>query len=255
MLEVVKFISKLANLGVLSLVLVGFNGIVTQAQRSNSEPIDLLLLNCPSTGDGSLNSTIEGDITIGRQNFTPKFYIDYLTETPFLYTCKLTPSEQSKTLQLEFGIEDYALSAAHQATVSVYLDGQLTASQAVSAGEGKTMLLDVTNNTNIALEMTCTSTSSCPTLYFLQADILPSSSPSPPPTSSLTNPSSQAVDNSDSNVVNSSDQKADPALKGSSWGNSTVGEEPATSGSNSSSGGSDINNTIDDVNTIIDIFK
>lgn len=167
-----------------------------------------------------------------------------------MLTCKLTPNEQSKTLQLEFGIEDYAEDDAHEAIVTVYLDGQPTSSLGVSAGEGKTILVDVTKTNSLAMEAVCRGSSSCPTINFFKADILPS------PTSSYTDSNSTVFDNSNNSQQNKNPQPAQPSPppQESAWGDSTVGEEAETTKPNPSGGGS-IKNTIEDVNTIIDIFK
>jgi hypothetical protein len=243
--------------GIFGLILVGLNATVTQAQRSEQPDgsIELLSLSCSSSGEGQLVSDDREDVSIGKQIFTPVFYFSslYYEKNPTLLTCKLNPSEQPKTLQLTLGIQDYAMQAKHEITFNTYLDGRQTASHILSAGEGKTLLFDVTKTSNVALEAQCSfieSGSYCPYLYFLKASILPS------PTSSLTNPNSTAFNN-----LENSERSVKPPLKQSSWGNSTVGEEETTnnstsSSSNSSSGGnSNIEDTIEDVNTIINIFK
>ncbi len=197
MIEAVKFIPRLVKFGVLGLVLIGLNGKVTQAQRSQQDDgsIDLLSLGCSTTGDGRLETNDREDVSVGKNIFTPTFIFDRLrhNDNPFLLACKLQPSEQPRTFQLMLGIKDYAMQQDHEIAFKVYLDGQATASHTLTAGEGKTLLLDVTKTSTIALEAVCSfheyKNYKCPNLYFLKASILPS------PTSSQTNSNSTVFNN------------------------------------------------------------
>jgi hypothetical protein len=257
MIEVVKFIPKLVKFGILGLVLVSLNGKVTQAQRS-PEPdgsIDLLSLSCSSSGQGELVTDALEDVSVGKQIFTPIFLFNNVRYdyNPFLLTCKLDPSEQQRTLQLMFGIEDYAIQEQQEITITIYIDGQATASHVITAGEGKTLLLDLTKANSIAIEASCSlATSSgtwCTQVHFLKASILPS------PTSSLNNSNSTAFNNSENlDPFNNTGKTANPPLEESSWGNSTVGSEEETESTNSSSD-SNTDDTVETINTIIDIFE
>jgi hypothetical protein len=260
MIAAVKFIPKLVKFGIIGLVLVSLNGKVTQAQRAEQDDglIDLLSLGCSTSGEGRLFTENREDVSVGKQIFTPAFFVGDLFShnNPFLLTCKLTPSEQPKTLQLMIGVKDYAMQEEHEITFNVYLDGQTTASYKLVAGEGKTILLDVTKTNSVALEAICSlggfSGTYCPVLYFLQASILPS------PTSSLTNSNSTAFNNTENNdPFNNNGQTVNPPLEESSWGNSTVGEEETESNNSNTSNNTinDINETVDDIESIIDIFK
>lgn len=195
-MEAVKFIRRLVKFGILGLVLVGLNGEITQAQRSEQSDgsIDLLSLDCVSSGQGNLHTNNRVAVSIGKKILTPPFFINLLIpgQRPFLLTCRLNPSEQLKTFQLIVGIKDYAMEAQHEITFKVYLDGQETASHALTSGEERTLLLDVTKTNNIAIEAACSFVKkhrSCPSLLFIEASILPS------PTSSLTNSNSTAFNN------------------------------------------------------------
>lgn len=184
MIEADKFIPRLVKLGIIGLVLVGLNGKVTQAQRSEQSDgsIDLLSLGCTISGEGELVTNIREDVSIGKQIFTPAFivngvrYVKYGHE-PFLLTCRLEPSEQKRTLQLMFGMKDHSTKGDPEITFVAYSDGQATASHILTPGQAKTLLIDVTKTSSIALEATCsflTYRGSCTNLYFLKASILPS---------------------------------------------------------------------------------
>lgn len=258
-MEVGKFTRKLVQFGILGLVLVCLNGEIIHAQRSEQSDgsIDLLSLGCSSSGDGELLTDITKDISVGKQIFTPVFYFGKLVSgrNPYLLTCKNDLSGRSTTLQLIFGIKDYAIKYRHEVTVIVYLDGQSTASQTLTAGEGKTLLLDVTKTSSIALEAICSfheqgRNRRCPALAVLKASILPS------PSSSLINSNSAAFNNSENlDILNSTGKTVNSSLEESSWGNSTIGKEEKEASNTNSSNNSNINDTIETINTIIDIIK
>jgi hypothetical protein len=262
MIAAVKFIPRLVSLGIVGLVLVSLNGKVTQAQRAepNDGSIDLLSLGCSYSGQGKLITDERENISVDKQIFTPAFYFNYLDgdNNPSLLTCKLTPSEQPKTLQLMIGVQDYSADYEHEITFKVYLDGQETGFHLLSAGQGKILLFDVTKTNSVALEVKCSYGSynySCPPLYVLKASILPS------PTSSLTNSNSTTSNNSENlDPSNNPGKTTNPPIEESSWGNSTVGSEEESESTNSSTGSNKdpletINDTAETVDTIIDIFK
>ncbi|MEL6440645.1 MAG: hypothetical protein AAFQ80_15490 [Cyanobacteria bacterium J06621_8] len=259
MTNAIKFIPKLVKFGVLGLVLAGLNGGVTQAQRSQPSDgsIDLLSLGCSTSGQGKLVTDKRDDVSVGKRIFTPAFHFSNLRSTynPSLITCKLNPSGQPQTMKLIVGIQDYAMEYRHEITFRTYLDGQPTASHVLSAGEGRTLLLDVSKTSSIALEAQCSFLESgyyCPSLYFLEASILPS------PTSSLTNPNSTAFNETEKfNSYNDTDnpQTETSAVEESSWGNSTVGREEKKGANGNRTTGGSLEDTIEDVNSIINIFK
>jgi hypothetical protein len=258
MIAAVKFIPRFISLGIVGLVLFSLTGKVTQAQRAepNDGSIPLFSPGCSTSGNGELVTDERQDISVDKQIFTPAFYFRYLhsDENPSLLTCKLTPSESPKTLQLVIGVQDYAMQQEHSITFKVYLDGQETASHVLSAGQGKTFLLDITKTSSVALEAICTlggigpRQNYCPDLYVLKASILPS------PTSSLTNSNSTALNNTENiDPFNNTNKTVTHPIEESSWGNSTVGSEEETQNTNSSSDSN--NNTVETINTIIDILK
>ena len=119
------------------------------------------------------------NISLGKQLFIPEFYfyaIGYQYDpSKILLTCELGKSKNFETLRLSFGIEDYATDEEHEAIVSFYLDGNKVSSYKISAGVGRTTILDAANINNIAIEVECSYSENnqfrCPNINFVEAKL------------------------------------------------------------------------------------
>ena len=90
-------------------------------------------------------------------------------------TCRLQPNEAGvifQNLKLSFGMRDNDLRSPG-ATVNLYIDGVQTQSQSVTpGGRAGSMLQDVTNARNVAIEVICSNQSQyCDRVYFWEAEL------------------------------------------------------------------------------------
>lgn len=130
---------------------------------------------CVSTGPGRWRRYKE-DVSVGRQVYTSYLYMGAGTQYSAM-TCRIRP-EAPKTskynfesLLLEFGMRDNDLNSPGS-TVKVYLDGAPVASQSVQPGEKASLLVDVSNVSNVAIETVCsTKTQYCDRVYFFKATL------------------------------------------------------------------------------------
>ncbi|MFB2919162.1 hypothetical protein [Aerosakkonema funiforme] len=141
-----KLIRKFAAIGAICLVFAGSAWQVAQGQQRTTS---LFSTGCVQRGN---TGSSQSDISIGRQAFTEIFYI-YSDNS--LLTCRIRPAGSQprfKTLRLAFGIGDDR-RAGEQATVNVYLDGNMAASRTLSVGEKSLLILDVSRVSSVAIEV------------------------------------------------------------------------------------------------------
>ncbi|MDJ0554080.1 MAG: hypothetical protein QNJ68_06515 [Microcoleaceae cyanobacterium MO_207.B10] len=152
--------SRLLTIGFLSLILTALGIKITQAQRSTlpdtkdaSTVVSLLskLKECRSNGSVYWSYTNK-NISIGRQLYSSIASVSFRSSN-YTLICKINPKGTTKpfgTFRFTFGIDEFASDGPIE--VKVYLDGKYYAGHTVSRGEIKTLLLDVSNTENIAIE-------------------------------------------------------------------------------------------------------
>ncbi|NES02232.1 MAG: hypothetical protein F6K22_04910 [Okeania sp. SIO2F4] len=172
---IMKF-SRLISIGFLSLILTVFGIETTQAQRSTlpgtkdeSTFVSLLskLKECRTNGSVYWSGT-NRNISIGRRLY-PSIASMSFRSSSYTLTCKINPKGTAKpfgTFRFTFGVDEYDIG---QFEVKVYLDGKITAGHTVNPGEIKTLLLDVSNSEDIAIEFKNTNTTTG--IYKLLDDI------------------------------------------------------------------------------------
>lgn len=144
-----KFIRKVAALGVIYLAFAGVAGQVAQAQR----PISLFSTQCVGQG---LTGNQNKSVSIGRELFTSIFAIgggwaNYNASI----TCRVRPpgaAPKFKTLRLAFGVPDDA-NQRNPMEVNIYLDGNKTESRSLYPGDKTLVLLDVNQVRSVAIEV------------------------------------------------------------------------------------------------------
>ncbi|MFB2970623.1 hypothetical protein ACE1CD_16770 [Aerosakkonema sp. BLCC-F183] len=148
-----KFIRKFAAIGAICLVFAGSAWQVAQGQQRTTS-----LFSTGCVRRGSIMDSSQQDISIGRQVFTEIFYFrnnnGYGEKSDLLLTCRIRPAGSQprfKTLRLAFGIADDQ-RANEQATVNVYLDGNMATSRTLSVGEKSLVILDVSRVSSVAIE-------------------------------------------------------------------------------------------------------
>jgi hypothetical protein len=168
---------KLSQVFISCLTLTLLTGQVVYGQRSPSIPAgntSLLSNDCTLTGDGYFQKDEGKIVSIGRQVFDSLFHVWGMGQSSKGLICRFKKiNNNSTTLQLSFGIVDFD-KVNKIARVTVYLDGNQTASHTFSAGNLKTLVLDVTKIRNVGIEVSCES-DGCPIIWFTKASIIPTS--------------------------------------------------------------------------------
>ena len=168
LIGIMKF-SRLITIGFLSLILTAFGIEATKAQRSTVTrdfvSLSSIIGTCRKEGSGSWYSD-NGNISIGKRLYP---YIGRVRLPYGKYTlriCKINPRGTTKpfgTFRFTFGIDEFSKNVPIE--VKVYLNGKYTTSHTVSAGQIKTLLLDISNTEDMAIEIS--SPGSSPPLYIL----------------------------------------------------------------------------------------
>ncbi len=203
----INLLKKVTTLSVLGLTLFNLNVKDTQAQRPQKSSGDSIpLLSFPYRWISSqrytrLYTNNGGNVSIERQLHSPIFWFNkssnglYNGEKVTLTSGIQERNNSFNTLRLSFGIEDNAYNMVsignpkqNYVTVQVYLDGVPQGYHKVHAGELKTMVLDLNNIDNIAIEVVCShslgsSGFRCSALYFIDAHLISMSASQLPPSS------------------------------------------------------------------------
>ena len=166
LIGIMKFY-RLITIGFLSLILTAFGIEATKAQRSTvtSDFVSLssIIGKCRHEGDGSWNSS-SGNISIGKRLYP---YIGSASVSRnTLRICKINPRGTTKpfgTFRFTFGIDEFSRNVPIE--VKVYLNGKYTTGHTISAGQIKTLLLDISNTEDMAIEFS--SPGNAPNLYIL----------------------------------------------------------------------------------------
>lgn len=166
--------SLMVGLSLTSTLVVSTFGEAVLAQRTTVPPrIPLFSHKCEGL------SRISQEISSNRQLFTAiADFVSYQgaiwPQAQKLLTCRLNgrPRLPKETLRLQFGTSD-DYSRKTKVTVRIYRDGVLSEQDEFRQGEEKTKLLDVSKTLNVAIEVSCDSSSDCPALYVFAAEIIP----------------------------------------------------------------------------------
>ncbi|MEM8723056.1 MAG: hypothetical protein AAGE84_27855 [Cyanobacteria bacterium P01_G01_bin.39] len=225
------------------------------------EPIQLVSEKCTNRGRGEIVEENSSIVSIGKKIYNPVFEIRDLGETsffpPLLLTCSIDKSKNIKSVKLSFGIKEDQRLLGYSMNVFVYLDAEKVSNSNISYGELKTVLLDVSKSSNIAIEI---HTLDLPNKIRSRGGIVTFTEASlfPVPVQHLESPSSE------SRQVNNQDQQSNYILEQSSWGKNTEErpQQPSTSNDNSDSDNDNsnqesspnLNEIINDVENIIDLF-
>lgn len=167
-----RFVSKLVAAGMLSLAIGTLGVQVARAQR----PVFLLEQQCVNVGGGYWGG-IDKVIHVGGQLYQSvmqMYPVSY--DRPATMVCRTTPFGEAprfQTLNLEFGKASSA--AGSPVVVTVWLDGNQVASQAVAAGEVKSLVVNVAQARNIALQTSCLNSENCSQdmAWFFKAQLEP----------------------------------------------------------------------------------
>jgi hypothetical protein len=133
----------------------------------------LLRRPCVNTGIGNWDRRRE-DVSVNKAVYTSRFFMGPGDRSASM-TCRLQPNEAGvifQNLKLSFGMRDNDLRSPG-ATVNLYIDGVQTQSQSVTpGGRAGSMLQDVTNARNVAIEVICSNQSQyCDRVYFWEAEL------------------------------------------------------------------------------------
>lgn len=162
-----KLITKVIAGAMLSFVMATCP-LVAQPQR----PVSLLRAKCVNSGLGSARQ-YDRNISIGKAVYTSRFYIGSGSRSASM-TCRIRRSDDLplfQTLNLGFGMRDNDTSSP-PVIVNVYLDGQQVESRTVAPKQQESVLLDVSNATNVSIETVCSSKSVyCDRVYFYNASL------------------------------------------------------------------------------------
>ena len=145
------------------------------AQEAPPPPsVFLLRLPCVSTGIGNWARRTE-DVSVGKAVYTSKFFMGPGNRFAAM-TCRLRPNNAGvnfQKLKLSFGMRDNDADSP-SATFNLYIDGQkvVSESRTVSPGTPGSVVVDVTNPSNVSLEVVCSSQSRyCDRVYFWDASL------------------------------------------------------------------------------------
>ena len=161
--------SRLITIGFLSLILTAFGIEATKAQRSTVTrdfvSLSSIVGKCRKVGSGTWYFS-SGNISIGKRLYP---YIGSVSLSGQEYTlriCKINPRGTTKpfgTFRFTFGIDEFSKNVPIE--VKVYLNGKYTTGHTVSAGQIKTLLLDISNTEDMAIELS--SPGNAPNLLIL----------------------------------------------------------------------------------------
>ena len=166
LIGIIKF-SRLITIGFLSLILTAFGIEATKAQRSTVTrdfvSFSSIVGKCRKVGSGTWYFS-SGNISIGKRLYP---YIGRLSlSRNTLRICKINPRGTTKpfgTFRFTFGIDEFSRNVPIE--VKVYLNGKYTTGHTVSAGQIKTLLLDISNTEDMAIELS--SPGNAPNLLIL----------------------------------------------------------------------------------------
>ncbi len=168
LIGIMKF-SRLITIGFLSLILTAFGIEATKAQRSTvtSDFVSLstIVVKCRQEGSGSWESR-SANISIGKRLYPYIGVMNLYQNHTHLRICKINPRGTTKpfgTFRFTFGIDEFSKNVPIE--VKVYLNGKYTTGHTVSAGQIKTLLLDISNTEDMAIEFS--SPGDAPYLYIL----------------------------------------------------------------------------------------
>ena len=166
LIGIMKF-SRLITIGFLSLILTAFGIEATKAQRSTVTrdfvSLSSIIGTCRKEGRHDWYSG-SGYISIGKRLYPYIGRVSISSNT--LRICKINPRGTTKpfgTFRFTFGIDEFSKNVPIE--VKVYLNGKYTTCHTVSAGQIKTLLLDISNTEDMAIEIS--SPGSSPYLLIL----------------------------------------------------------------------------------------
>jgi len=154
-----------------------FLALIPQGRQIAQEAppsIFLLRLPCVSTGIGNWARRTE-DVSVGKAVYTSRLFMGPGNRSAAM-TCKLRPNKarvEFQKLKLGFGMRDND-GDSPSVRFNVYIDGNRVDSltRAVSPGKAESVVLDVTNPSNVSLEVVCSNQSRyCDRVYFWDADV------------------------------------------------------------------------------------
>jgi hypothetical protein len=154
-----------------------FLALVPQGRQIAQEAppsVFLLRLPCVNTGIGNWARRTE-DVSVGKAVYTSRLFMGPGNRAAAM-TCKLKPNAAGvifQKLKLGFGMRDND-EGSPSAVFNVYIDGKKVEplSRTVVPGEAKSVVLDVTNPSNVSLEVRCSNQSQyCDRVYFWEADV------------------------------------------------------------------------------------
>lgn len=153
LIGIMKF-SRLITIGFLSLILTAFGIEATKAQRSTVTrdfvSLSSIVGTCRKEGRHNWYSR-SGYISIGKRLYPYIGRVSLSSNT--LRICKINPRGTTKpfgTFRFTFGIDEFSNNVPIE--VKVYLNGKYTTGHTVSAGQIKTLLLDISNTEDMAIE-------------------------------------------------------------------------------------------------------
>ena len=145
-----------------------------QIAQSTPRSIFLLRLPCVSTEIGNWARRTE-DVSVGKAVYTSRLFMGPGNRAAAM-TCRLRPNAAGvnfQRLKLGFGMRDND-AGSPSAVFNVYIDGNKVEalSRTVSPGKAQLVELDVTNPSNVSLEVRCSNQSQyCDRVYFWDANV------------------------------------------------------------------------------------
>ena len=172
LIGIMKFY-RLITIGFLSLILTAFGIEATKAQRSTVTrdfvSLSSIIGTCRKEGSGSWEPS-SGNISIGKRLYPYIGVMDLYRNDTDLRICKINPRGTTKpfgTFRFTFGIDEFSRNVPIE--VKVYLNGKYTTGHTISAGQIKTLLLDISNTEDMAIEF---SSPGNPSYLFILDDTL-----------------------------------------------------------------------------------
>ncbi|NEO99204.1 MAG: hypothetical protein F6K58_11075 [Symploca sp. SIO2E9] len=168
-MQKIKLIRQVIASTILLLTLAPQGRQIAQEAPASSFLLDV---SCVNAGMGNWTSQTQ-DISIDRAVYTSKMFMGPGDSSASM-TCRIQPNKESlifQTLKLEFGMRDND-QGSPPVRVNLYLDGFEVESRTVSAGKKDSILVDVTNTSNVALEAVCSGQNQyCRRVYFWEASL------------------------------------------------------------------------------------
>lgn len=178
-MQTTQLIPKFLAAGFLSVAIASLMPLMAAA-KDESRLAWLFETQCVNESPGRWRREVE-NVSVGREVYRSIMFLGPGSQFASL-ACRIRQNQDTnssnrsnrknfQSLKLEFGMRDrHSASPANQ--VIVYLDGEQASVNTVSSGERVVLALDISNTSNIAIEIICSSKIQyCDRVYFFDASL------------------------------------------------------------------------------------